>query len=99
MFGIGTTEILVILVVALIVLGPENLPKIARTIGKTVGEFRRVSTDLQRTLNTEIALEEHNQRKKEAEEELFGNTDAEKKDSVEKNDNEKDSSKNENTKA
>ncbi len=77
MFGIGTTEILVILVVALIVLGPENLPKIARTLGKTLGEFRRVSTDLQRTLNTEIALEEHNQRKKEAEEELFGSQESE----------------------
>ncbi len=73
MFGIGTTEILVILVVALIVIGPESLPKIARTVGKAMGEFRKVSTEFQRTLNTEIALEEHQQRKKEAEEELFGN--------------------------
>ncbi len=72
MFGIGTTEILVILVVALIVIGPESLPKIARTIGKAMGEFRKVSTEFQRTLNTEIALEEHAERKKEAEEELFG---------------------------
>ncbi len=71
MFGIGTTEILIILVVALIVIGPESLPKIARTLGKTLREFRQVSTDLQRTLNTEIALEEHEQRKKEAEKELF----------------------------
>lgn len=71
MFGIGTPEILVILVVALIVVGPEKLPKFARTIGKTLGDFRRVSTDFQRTLNTEIAFEEHSQRKKEAEKELF----------------------------
>ncbi len=83
MFGIGTTEILIILLVALIVIGPESLPKIARTVGKAMGEFRRVSTDFQRTLNTEIALDEHEQRKKEAEKELFGK-DKEEKQSAEK---------------
>ncbi len=83
MFGIGTTEILIILLVALIVIGPESLPKIARTVGKAMGEFRRVSTDFQRTLNTEIALDEHAQRKKEAEQELFGK-DKEEKQSAEK---------------
>ncbi len=54
MFGIGTTELLVILAVALIVIGPKKLPDIARTLGKAMGEFRRVSTDVQRTINTEI---------------------------------------------
>ena len=58
MFGIGSTELLVILVVALLVLGPKNLPKIAHTLGRAMGEFRRVSTEFQRTLNTEIAVEE-----------------------------------------
>ena len=72
MFGIGTTEILVILVVALIVLGPKSLPKVARTLGKGLAEFRRVSTDFQRTINTEIALDEHEKEKKIAEEKLFG---------------------------
>lgn len=67
MFGIGYTEILVILVVALIVLGPKNLPKIARTLGKGLGEFRRVSTEFQRTINTEIEVEESTKRKKDAE--------------------------------
>ena len=65
MFGIGGTELLVILVVALIVLGPKSVPQIARTLGK-------VSTEFQRTLNTEIELEEHEKRKQEAEKELFG---------------------------
>ncbi|HJB65529.1 MAG TPA: Sec-independent protein translocase protein TatB [Candidatus Mailhella merdavium] len=67
MFGIGSTELLVILVVALLVLGPRNLPKIAQTLGRAMGEFRKVSTDFQRTLNTEIAFEEEKdkQRKKE----------------------------------
>lgn len=72
MFGIGGTELLVILVVALIVLGPKSVPQIARTLGKAMGEFRRVSTEFQRTLNTEVELEEHDKRKKEAEKELFG---------------------------
>ena len=58
MFGIGSTELLVILVVALLVLGPKNLPKIAHTIGRAMGEFRRVSTEFQRTLNTEIAIDD-----------------------------------------
>ena len=66
MFGIGSTELLVILVVALLVLGPKNLPGIARTIGKVMGEFRRASTDFQRTINAEAAVEEHEQKKKEA---------------------------------
>lgn len=78
MFGIGGTELLVILVVALIVLGPKSVPQIARTLGKAMGEFRRVSTEFQRTLNTEIELEEHEKRKKEAERELYGNTAPEK---------------------
>lgn len=73
MFGIGSTELLVILVVALIVLGPKSIPGLAKTLGKVMGEFRRVSTEFQRTMNAEVAQDEHEKRKKEAEEELFGN--------------------------
>lgn len=51
-------ELLVILVVALLVLGPKSLPKVAQSLGRAMGEFRRVSTEFQRTLNTEIAFEE-----------------------------------------
>ncbi len=58
MFGIGSTEFLVILLVALLVLGPRNLAKVSKTVGKYMGEFRRVSTDFQRTLNAEVAEEE-----------------------------------------
>jgi sec-independent protein translocase protein TatB len=64
MFGIGSTEFLVILLVALIVLGPKSLAGIARTMGKAMGEFRRVSTDFQRTLNAEAAQEDEAERKK-----------------------------------
>lgn len=70
MFGIGSTELLVILVVALLVLGPKNLPKIAQTLGRAMGEFRKVSTEFQRTLNTEIAFEEEAKKHAEAEKEL-----------------------------
>ncbi len=72
MFGIGSTELLVILIVALVVLGPKSLPGIAKTLGKVMGEFRRVSTEFQRTMNAEVAQEEHEKLKKESEEELFG---------------------------
>ncbi len=65
MFGIGSTEFIVILLVALLVLGPKKLAKVTRTVGKYVGEFRRVSTEFQRTLNLEAA-EEERQEKKEA---------------------------------
>lgn len=58
MFGIGSTELLIILLVALIVLGPKSLAGAARSLGKAMGEFRRVSTDFQRTLNMEAAQAE-----------------------------------------
>lgn len=69
MFGIGSTELLVILVVALLVLGPKNLPKIAQTLGRAMGEFRKVSTEFQRTLNTEIAFEEEKEKRRKEKEE------------------------------
>lgn len=62
MFGIGSTELLVILLVALIVLGPKSLAKVSRSLGKAMGEFRRVSTDFQRTLNAESAEDDLRER-------------------------------------
>jgi sec-independent protein translocase protein TatB len=46
MFGIGTGELLLLLVLALIVLGPERMPRMARDIGKVVGDLRRTSDEL-----------------------------------------------------
>ncbi len=71
MFGIGTTELLVILVVALIVIGPSKLPDVMRTIGKGLAEFRRVSTDVKSTLETEVQRAEEKQRQEAAKKELF----------------------------
>ena len=48
MFGIGMTELMVIFVIGLVVLGPKRLPELARTLGKSLSEFRRASNDLRR---------------------------------------------------
>lgn len=64
MFGsLGFTEIAFILVLALLLFGPKRLPEIGRTIGKGLGEFRRASNDLRRTLENEVALEEAGERR------------------------------------
>ncbi len=48
MFGIGMTELLVILVIGLLVIGPKKLPELARSLGKGLAEFRRASNDMRR---------------------------------------------------
>jgi Tat protein translocase TatB subunit len=49
--GLGITEILLILVVALLVLGPDRLPEVAKTLGKTLAEFRRTLDEVKREVN------------------------------------------------
>jgi TatA/E family protein of Tat protein translocase len=58
MFGIGMPELLVIFVIALLVFGPKELPKIGRTIGKAMAEFRRASDELRDGIQREIDLAE-----------------------------------------
>ena len=50
MFGIGMPELVLILAVALIVLGPRRLPEIARALGKGMAEFRRATDELKEEL-------------------------------------------------
>ena len=58
MFDIGFSEIMVIAVVALIVLGPEKLPKTARTLGHLFGRLQRYVADVKADINRELALED-----------------------------------------
>jgi sec-independent protein translocase protein TatB len=54
---LGTNELLVILVVALILLGPRRLPEMSKKIGKSLGEFKRASEDFKRTWEKEVEME------------------------------------------
>ena len=59
MFGpIGVWEMVIILVIALIVFGPRKLPELGRSLGKSLGEFKRASNELRNTLDEEIRVEE-----------------------------------------
>lgn len=58
MFDIGFSELLVIGVVALIVLGPERLPKVARTAGRLFGRFQRYVSDVKAEIEREMHNEE-----------------------------------------
>lgn len=58
MFDIGFSELLVIAVVALIVIGPERLPKVARTAGHLLGRLQRYVGDVKADINREMQLEE-----------------------------------------
>ena len=55
--SIGTSELLMIGLIALIIFGPRKLPQMMRTIGKTVAEFRRSTDDFKRTWQKEVDFE------------------------------------------
>src|SRR5947209_12173810 len=58
MFDIGFSELMVIAVVALIVIGPERLPRVARTMGHLFGRLQRYVNDVKADINREIELDE-----------------------------------------
>jgi sec-independent protein translocase protein TatA len=59
MFGsIGMPELIIIFMIALIIFGPRKLPELGRSLGKSLGEFKRASNELRNTLDEEIRLEE-----------------------------------------
>jgi sec-independent protein translocase protein TatB len=58
MFDIGFSEMMVIAIIALVVIGPEKLPKMARTIGILAGRLQRYVSDVKADINREIELDE-----------------------------------------
>jgi len=58
MFDLGFSELLVIALVALIVIGPERLPRVARTLGHLAGRLQRYVADVKADINREIELDE-----------------------------------------
>ena len=55
--NLGLPEMLIVFLLALLLFGPRKLPDIGRTIGRTLGEFRRASEDLKRSLEQEVDRE------------------------------------------
>jgi len=58
MFDVGFSEMIVIAVVALVVIGPEKLPRVARTVGALLGRMQRYVNDVKADINREIELDE-----------------------------------------
>jgi len=58
MFGIGMPEMILILAVALIVIGPKKLPDLAKSLGKAMGEFKKATSDLKDSMQIDAELKE-----------------------------------------
>lgn len=68
MFDVSFSELMVITVVALIVIGPERLPKVARTLGALTGRMQRYVAQVKEEVNREVRFEELQQLQKEIKE-------------------------------
>lgn len=58
MFDLGFSELMVIALVALVVIGPERLPRVARTLGHLAGRLQRYVADVKADINREVELDE-----------------------------------------
>ena len=57
MFGIGITEIILILVVALLLIGPDKLPELAKSLGKGLAEFKHAADNFRDTIHVDLDKE------------------------------------------
>ena len=57
MFGIGTSELILILVLALLIVGPKDLPRIGREAGRVFRRFQRAADDVKKSINLEMIKE------------------------------------------
>jgi sec-independent protein translocase protein TatB len=70
MFDIGFMELLVLAVIGMVVIGPEKLPAVMRTVGKATGQARRFLTGIQNQIEQEVKLDELNKKIMAQEQEL-----------------------------
>jgi sec-independent protein translocase protein TatB len=58
MFGIGMPEMLLILAVALIVIGPKKLPDLAKSLGRAMGEFKKATSEIKESIGVDADFKE-----------------------------------------
>ncbi|PLX71290.1 MAG: Sec-independent protein translocase TatA [Denitrovibrio sp.] len=71
MFGLGMSEVILIMAVALIVIGPKKLPEVAKGLGKGYAEFKKYMTDFKDAVNIEMDTTSKKQEKKTNAEDLY----------------------------